>query len=457
MGVSLHPSQKRSSCEACRKHKLRCKREESDNGRCSRCSRLNLECVLGAQKKVGRPRRAPADGAAQPPATLDANDSSLLSFEHAFGTLEGGFAAPDLTPFYYQSPSSGLATSTTTAANMSALVEFSYEGSQPWDALNIPSFDDASMGSTPSQWPSSSDSPSASTPTSISSVDECRIDFGNLYGAPSDKPIDALEAMAFLSKMNLDIHARTLAIARHKNEINFVSIVCNHSPLYIENTTLVQFMICATQDLVQILSRLRSTRPETERPVQCGALGSYGLLASFNHSPAVSPSSLFLSSQGGSSTAPSTPGHVQSQKQQPESEPISPPIYFLIASIFVQLISAYETVLYHTAARMICAPAKPLPEMKDVMVGGLTLKDSCSMGIIFTELVTSLLERSERMLGIDPMTMNGHSGLLSVDQKESLWRELGGCRGVSVGKARSSSVRVGLANAKRAFLEAAMA
>jgi hypothetical protein len=340
---------------------------------------------------------------------------------------------------------------------MSALVDFSYEGSLPWDALNIPSFEDASMGSTPSHWPSSSDShsPPTSTPTSSSSMDECRIDFGNMYSAPSDKPIDPLEAMAFLSKMNLDLHARTLAIARNKDELNFISIVCNDSPLYIDNTTMVQFMICATQDLVQILSRLRHTRRTTERKT-C-PVGSFGLLSSFSPPEAVSPSSLWLSPRPGSMTTPSTPGHIQTKSQQNESEPLSPPIYFLIASVFVQLISAYETVLYHTAARMICQPIRPLPEMKDIRVGGLLLKDSCSMGIVFTELVTSLLERSERMLGIDSTTMNGDAGLLSVDQKESLWRELGGCRGISVGKARSSSVRIGLENAKRAFLEASMA
>lgn len=459
MGVNLHPSQKRSSCEACRKHKLRCKREESEVGPCARCARLNLECVLGQQKKVGRPRRSPADIAntaqTQTQTQTQTSDaapfdaSSLFGFDQSFGALDSGLATTNLVPFFYQSPQMGLSQSS--SANISQVVDFSFDGSLPWDSLGLP-FQSTSSGSTPS-WPSS-DSASTSTPTSTSSNDDCHIDLGGHYSTAADKPIDPLEAMTFLSKMNLDMHARTLAIGRNRESLTFMSIVCSPSPLFIDDKTMVQFMICATQDLVQILSRLRNTRREPPSYAAPATAGGSGLVAS----SAISPSSLFLSPRPGSSILPSaSPAQHLSALRPPQSEPLSPPIFLLIASIFVQIISAYELILYHTAARMICLPTEPMVDMKDIIVGGLVLKDSCSLGIVFTELVTTLLERSERMLGIDPATMNGDAGLLSPDQKESLWRELGGSRGAGVGKARAASVRVGLENAKRAFIEASMA
>ena len=57
----LHPSQVRSSCERCRRHKLRCKREPATAVQCSTCLRLGHECVSGQQRKVGRPMKRGKD------------------------------------------------------------------------------------------------------------------------------------------------------------------------------------------------------------------------------------------------------------------------------------------------------------------------------------------------------------------------------------------------------------
>jgi hypothetical protein len=53
----VHPSQRRVSCEPCRKNKAKCQRVQPDDHKCLRCTLNNLTCGAGEQRKVGRPKR----------------------------------------------------------------------------------------------------------------------------------------------------------------------------------------------------------------------------------------------------------------------------------------------------------------------------------------------------------------------------------------------------------------
>jgi hypothetical protein len=69
-----HPNQVRSACERCRRQKLRCSRQSASPSStsssysldepCARCARLGVSCQQGLQRKVGRPTRKDAHGAA---------------------------------------------------------------------------------------------------------------------------------------------------------------------------------------------------------------------------------------------------------------------------------------------------------------------------------------------------------------------------------------------------------
>ncbi|KAM0704553.1 hypothetical protein Q7P35_008787 [Cladosporium inversicolor] len=55
--MELHPSQRRVSCEFCRKSKAKCQRLRPDDLKCIRCTLNNVCCDVGEQRKVGRPKR----------------------------------------------------------------------------------------------------------------------------------------------------------------------------------------------------------------------------------------------------------------------------------------------------------------------------------------------------------------------------------------------------------------
>jgi len=59
--MQIHPSQRRVSCEHCRKHKAKCQRTQVEDYKCLRCTISNLACDSGQQRKVGRPKRKEVD------------------------------------------------------------------------------------------------------------------------------------------------------------------------------------------------------------------------------------------------------------------------------------------------------------------------------------------------------------------------------------------------------------
>lgn len=55
--MEVHWSQRRRSCEVCKKSKTRCQRLQPDDPQCVRCTILDVFCDPGQPKKVGRPKR----------------------------------------------------------------------------------------------------------------------------------------------------------------------------------------------------------------------------------------------------------------------------------------------------------------------------------------------------------------------------------------------------------------
>ena len=65
-------SLKRSACDRCRTHKLRCPRDTNYATACKRCERANVRCTTGAPKPPGRPVRSTAPTEQQGPTLSEA-------------------------------------------------------------------------------------------------------------------------------------------------------------------------------------------------------------------------------------------------------------------------------------------------------------------------------------------------------------------------------------------------
>jgi hypothetical protein len=64
--MEVHPSQRRISCEVCRRSKTKCQRTRPDDPKCVRCTLAKVDCHTGQQKKVGRPKRKAFPSASEP-------------------------------------------------------------------------------------------------------------------------------------------------------------------------------------------------------------------------------------------------------------------------------------------------------------------------------------------------------------------------------------------------------
>lgn len=78
--MELHPSQRRVSCELCRKAKAKCQRLQPDDPKCVRCTLNNVCCHIGQQRKVGRPKRK--DPASSSPSSSSEGQTLTVAKRH---------------------------------------------------------------------------------------------------------------------------------------------------------------------------------------------------------------------------------------------------------------------------------------------------------------------------------------------------------------------------------------
>ncbi|GJC83793.1 fusaric acid cluster transcription factor FUB10 [Colletotrichum liriopes] len=223
MTSTAHPNQRRSACERCRRQKLRCSRQDTDENRCSRCAKLGVECVAGQQRRIGRPLLATATGRAKP--ATQSEDSQIISLDDAatVGTAPStgneSHARPTVDLDLRDEPST--ASTTVTAHDASA-----FNPDVTIGAL----FDDIPWG----------DGMALETHPSVS--------FANLEAQaglvethhrsawiparpPGIDPVVQHEALVKLSKLNLDLHSHLAKIAIDKERIDFCSFAHPASPL----------------------------------------------------------------------------------------------------------------------------------------------------------------------------------------------------------------------------------
>ncbi|KAH6898034.1 C6 zinc finger domain protein [Thelonectria olida] len=384
MGTTpIHPSQRRFSCEACRRHKSRCRRLHPNDAKCARCMLLGAECTDGQQKRVGRPRR---------PAARDVQPASSNNDSNSSGSLKQGQSQLDWASIN--------STATTQAPLLDACLT-----APNWSSIGMDFLDQTSLASDTASY---LDQPFHFSDAILPTADSLHAPINSFTvqipaASQPEYGIDTTDAVAKLSKINLDLHIRVACVEKNKVILDFNSVILKDSPLHIDGFTLTEFMINTSQDFLLILTRLLENQH------------SHRLLPSLPLPPSSQKDLPQISAPACATSRTAT-----------TQQPLLAPLALAITSIFTQLTALYEMMLELLTTRIERIAIDPIPLIPGLTFGGLDLTEPCEQGILFAEVVAYLVESMEQALGINSGVNVVEAGLLSKRQVEVLWGELDG-------------------------------
>ncbi len=371
---SIHPAQQRLSCGGCRKHKAKCQRINADDPKCGRCLMHKIDCNVGRQRRIGRPRRRGVTEATPQSRQRGADDASRPG-QHV---LSPNPHAPPSLPASTSPSSSAYDTPALLDVGFSSFTDAAVFPEPLGASAPIPSM--AVLLPTPDT-PLSR--PSIGHPPSLS-----RAPAATLWPQPSVETISV--SVATLSLINIDLHNRMQATEAHKHVLDLDLIIYRRGPLFINNLTLAEFTLKVSREYLSVLTNLHS---------------------------AVSHQKSFASTplrHNGLSLSPRAP-----------DQPLTAPVTLAITSIFAQLLDLYELNLKCLLTRLERFNVEPIAStpLPGLTFGAHNADIRCMQGMLFVEAIHNLLQRMEVSLGISWGPEHG-DGLLSPRQMYTLWNEI---------------------------------
>jgi hypothetical protein len=461
----VHPSQRRVSCELCRKNKAKCQRVQPEDPKCLRCTLNNLFCHAGQQKKVGRPKRKEAASSSavkksrltkprrpannpesvSPTADLseDGNETSVRALA-ARSNVNGSFtriATAKHIPSHASHPH----------AEVQSLVYTSVSNTHDLEWLGWPSFitdrwfheiiqgagrgriiTDAEFGPPPDEgaaWPSlrttqafansnaynrasaasntadqaqaqgssarnntqsSTDHPSPSTygltrkkrpfPFGMGRPPAYYVHENKFSSDPSDATtrnmgIDGMGAIVKLTRIAQGLRLRSALVQTNRSILSLNFLVHREGPFFIESYSLSEFVMSATQELVQIVTALSIRKPDK-------------------------PSTAYLVSA--------------------------------ITDIYCRILAFFQLFLEHLTDRAERQDDHPVIPIPGLTFNGTILTGPCTQGVLFSSSSFYLLGRLEHVLGLDPMS--GGTGFLSTEQIDVFCDKLDRSQDLAQGK-----------------------
>ncbi|KAF5968852.1 hypothetical protein FCOIX_11195 [Fusarium coicis] len=411
MGAAApHPSQRRFSCDVCRKSKSRCQRIRPTDEKCVRCSMLGVKCEIGQQRVPGRPRRKQA-GKGSPPTAQQLPVGKSVSPN---AVAQNAAFVDDWSPFDWTgmlSPRSSPPQVSTTAIQDGLATSWGMGFTDIFDQSTTSWHTGGDLEYTNTPLYTDLDTitnvyPIGTSPNSITY--ETFFPLTNCLTTHHPRKTDPGEFMPDLSTMNLGLHVRLEAMKKTKTSLNFDLMIYQHGPLFIDNITLAEYIITVAQELLFILRKLYNIRycPELLRDLQPMELVC----------PCHLSSDLRQHSKDLFDVALSQPTVT--------SEPLPALIALMITSVFIQLITIYELILDNIATRVERIAIDPIEPVPGLVVCGRPLERPCTQRMIFCEVSVSLIENIERVLGVGRGVEGKEVGLLSPRQVDVLGNEL---------------------------------
>ena len=441
--LRVHPSQRRVSCEPCRKNKAKCQRVQPEDPKCLRCTLNNLICDAGEQRKVGRPKRreyaspsavdksrvtkrqkkpnspepvllivaASRDGNGTFVQTLTASSNVDESFTR-IATAEHIPSHP-----YTRTTDSGWATWPTfmtdrwyrekiPAGARGGIATGAASGFPPSDItarLPVPTMSFISYGNPykrPTATPSRTNQ--ALSEDSVAWINfepaihfplppvygltrkSCPQPFGigrppayyvheNKFSSDpsavttSNASIDRKSAIVRLTRIIQGLRLRTAVVQTNRTLLSLNSLIHRSGPFFLESYSLCEYVMTATQDLVQISASLLH-RPQS------------------NH--------------------------------ESEEHFLSASLVPTITDIYSRILAFFQLFLEHLTDRAERQGDDPVIPIPGLTFNGVLLVGPCTQGVLFSSSTFYLLGRLEEVLGLNPMFRG--TGLLSADQIEVL-------------------------------------
>jgi hypothetical protein len=442
--MEIHPSQRRISCESCRRSKTKCQRLQVDDPKCVRCTLTNMECDSGQQRKVGRPKRKALAFSSVPeyPPASKRQKTSINSRSHATLANENLLVQHDPEPF------------TQMYLGVNTAIQGSPD-SQPAVFAPVPTMPDLEPGEWPPTmsdiWCDSAlyqasrnhvitntipdyrhDGNIAYSTAASKSSPSCRSTNHAVFVLPrfmdqalSHKPLswfspDLWFAPDLTSKYPLArkrIHPLPFGIGRppayyiHKNQ--FTSNSADFFSNFELNDPMVRLLsiIHGLQIRSNIVQSNRSRMDLSLLIQRQGPLfiGTYSLVEYVMESTG----QLVQMVASLLNTTEST--HKPNRK-------LSISLISTIMDVYCRLLSFFELFLEHLtdrAERVATSPVKPIPGLR---FNGIILTGAGTQGTLICSSMFYLLGRVETVLGLDPTSTR--KGLLSMSQIVMLHRKL---------------------------------
>ncbi|XEV01112.1 hypothetical protein FSHL1_006399 [Fusarium sambucinum] len=419
MGASTpHPSQRRVSCDLCRKSKSRCQRIRPTDEKCAKCAMLGAECTVGQQRVPGRPRRKqPAKRSNTTSQSVNKPTLPISPTPVQPNTAFIDWSLFDTTGILYPTLYAPEKPSTTikdvNATCCVGFIDVFHQSDSSWttdvEYTNVPFYNDLDLVTELYTTGSSPISPFAIN-NDVLLLSDC----STTHYPRNTEPRDI---MTELSTINNGLYVRIEAIKKNRKTIHFDTMISQNGPLFVDNITLLDYTIKVTQEFFFLLMKLYDEQ-------HCPGLHS-------NSQPMELLCPCHLASQF--LKDPKNLFQISLPQPTVTAEPLATPITLTITSVFVQLITVYELVLNHIATKVERLTNNSMESIPALIVCGRLQQMPCTQGVIFCEVTVNLIESIERVLGVGRMLEGKEVGLLSPRQVDVLREEMDERRSVGPG------------------------
>lgn len=184
--------------------------------------------------------------------------------------------------------------------------------------------------------------------------------------------VDGSGAMVKLLSIVYGLRLRSALVQSNRSKMNLTLLIHRQGPLFIGSHSLCEYVMDATQELVQIVSILLEDRPRSV----------------FSH-----------------------------------DDQLSACLVSTIMDVYCRILSFFELFLEHLTDRAERFTADPILPIPGLTFNGVVLTGSCTQGTLFSSSCFYLLGRLEQVLGLDTVPAKG---LLSTSQIDALCTKLDG-------------------------------